>query len=272
MNNYDFPILGQEKNLPFFVISTGTYDENDFIFSKTGYPFYRLFICTSGEGTLSYDDYKYTITKNNAILIPPNKRFDIVQITNSMNLYWVNFNGTSTDSLIFDYFNFKNPVVNIDDMDVIMVIYNKICSYNTDVFNYLRMGNSFGLYMLILEINKQHHFYKYKNRNTKLEQLKPLIEYMNNNIDKDISLDELSEIAGFTPQYICRLFKECLDLRPFEYFTKVRIAHAKKLLMETDFQINKIGMMIGYDDCSYFCSAFKKIENCSPSEFREINK
>lgn len=272
MKNYDFPILGEEKELPFFVISTGYCDNNDLVFSKTGYPFYRLFICTSGQGILKYDGYNYTIAKNNALIIPPGKKIDINQTTKSISLYWINFHGSSTDSLIDKYFSFDNPVMNIDDMDIVMRIYDKISNYNTDAINYFNMSNSIDLYMLILEIHKQHRFYKYKNRSVKLKQLMPIIEYMNNNIEKDITLDQLSEIGGFTPQYICRLFRECLNLRPFEYFTKVRIAHAKKILLETDLHINKIGESIGFSDCSYFCSAFKKSENCSPAEFREINK
>ena len=44
------------------------------------------------------------------------------------------------------------------------------------------------------------------------------------------------------------------------------------MLMENDRNINEIATAVGYNDCSYFCSVFKKHEMLSPAEFRSLHK
>ncbi|NLZ45599.1 MAG: helix-turn-helix transcriptional regulator, partial [Clostridiales bacterium] len=71
---------------------------------------------------------------------------------------------------------------------------------------------------------------------------------------------------------LCRLFKECLNLRPFEYLARKRVQEAKTLLIEQHYTINEIASRVGYNDCSYFCAVFKKHEMLSPAEFRSLHK
>lgn len=83
---------------------------------------------------------------------------------------------------------------------------------------------------------------------------------------------ELADLIDLSPQYLCRLFKECLSLRPFEYLARKRIQQAKLLLLEDKLNINEIAAEVGYNDCSYFCAVFKKHEMLSPAEFRSLHK
>ena len=83
-------------------------------------------------------------------------------------------------------------------------------------------------------------------------------------------MEELSDQIHATPQYLCRMFKRHLNVRPFQYIAMKRIQHAKILLTDSDLSINEIAHRVGYNDCSYFCAIFKKIELISPSEFRGL--
>ena len=60
-------------------------------------------------------------------------------------------------------------------------------------------------------------------------------------------------------------------MRPFEYLAKVRIGQAKIMLAQEKYTVNEIAQIVGYNDCSYFCSVFKKHEGISPAEFRALN-
>ena len=106
----------------------------------------------------------------------------------------------------------------------------------------------------------------------KLNQLSPVIEYIDKNYQKDITLVELADLIDLSPQYLCRLFKECLNIRPFEYLARKRVQQAKLLLLEGRWNINEIASMVGYNDCSYFCAVFKKHEMLSPAEFRSLHR
>ena len=78
------------------------------------------------------------------------------------------------------------------------------------------------------------------------------IEYIEQNYQKNIRLEDLCEVANVSKQHLCRLFKNTLQMRPMEYVTKVRIQHAKSLLITTNYSIKEIAEMVGFSDNSYF--------------------
>ena len=57
-------------------------------------------------------------------------------------------------------------------------------------------------------------------------------------------------------------------MRPMEFITRVRIMHAKELLMFSEKPISEISAESGFQDSSYFSVVFKKYEGMSPAEFR----
>ena len=98
-----------------------------------------------------------------------------------------------------------------------------------------------------------------------------VVAFIDDNYQSDFSLDELSALANISPQYLCRLFKDCYHMRPFEYLAKKRLQRAKMMLTGEKYSVNEIAQLVGYNDCSYFCSVFKKREGLSPAEFRALN-
>ena len=57
-----------------------------------------------------------------------------------------------------------------------------------------------------------------------------------------------------------------------KYIQTSRVELAKKLLLETDLSINEITEQVGYEYALSFTRLFKKYEQVSPSEYRQINK
>ena len=98
--------------------------------------------------------------------------------------------------------------------------------------------------------------------------LKPIYEYIDKNLYGNLSLNVISSVCNFSPNYLSRLFKKYESVSFKHYVNKKRIEHAKKLLKSTDMSINEIAYKLGYSDCSYFNKVFKSIEETTPSEFR----
>ena len=105
----------------------------------------------------------------------------------------------------------------------------------------------------------------------KLAQISPVIRYIDMNYRSEMTLEQLSGLIQISPQYLCRLFKDCYKMRPFEYLARKRIQQAKLMLVEDGYSVNEVAQLVGYNDCSYFCSVFKKYESISPAEFRTLN-
>ncbi|MGB8451468.1 MAG: response regulator [Anaerocolumna sp.] len=98
------------------------------------------------------------------------------------------------------------------------------------------------------------------------------INFMNENYKKDISLDDVSREVNINPYYFSKRFKEGTSVNFIDYLTGIRIKKAKELLADPNLSIKEIGMRAGYSDPNYFSRIFKKIENITPSEYREKHK
>ena len=99
--------------------------------------------------------------------------------------------------------------------------------------------------------------------------IKQAVQYIEDNFNKDISLDEVSQIVNISPYYFSKIFKEAEGINFVEYLTRLRISYAQKLLKKGEYSIKEICIMSGYSDPNYFSRIFKKCTNETPSEYRE---
>lgn len=93
--------------------------------------------------------------------------------------------------------------------------------------------------------------------------------YIEENYEKEISLDEISRQLNISSYYFSKLFKETTKQNFVEYTTMVRLKRAKILLKDKRLGIKEIGIRIGYRDPNYFSRIFKKYEGVTPTEYRE---
>ncbi|WP_079909365.1 AraC family transcriptional regulator [Paenibacillus sp. 32352] len=94
------------------------------------------------------------------------------------------------------------------------------------------------------------------------------IHYIDQNLSKEFTVDELSEIAHFHPNYFIRFFKMHLGVPPMRYIHERRLERAKELLSSTEMKISEIANMTGFYEASHFSTAFKKYTGTSPSAYR----
>lgn len=94
-------------------------------------------------------------------------------------------------------------------------------------------------------------------------------EYIENNLDKDISLEQLASQLGVSSFYLSKLFKEETGNNYISYVTELRLEKARKLLGNDTLIIKEITSMVGYNDQNYFSKLFKNKFGVSPSEYRD---
>jgi AraC family transcriptional regulator len=101
---------------------------------------------------------------------------------------------------------------------------------------------------------------------TKLKKAK---DYISENFDKKIVLEDMSAVTGLSATYFHRVFTEAFSITPNEYINKVRMDKARELLVKTTLPVNTIALLCGYDNIPYFSTSFKKYNQISPGEFRK---
>lgn len=108
------------------------------------------------------------------------------------------------------------------------------------------------------EITKQ----EYRRR------LNIVIEQINNNLDKKLSIQELAERSSFSPFHFHRIMKGLLGESIGNFITRTRVETVARLIRYSNLEIQEIAYSVGYDTPSSLNKIFKQYYNISPSEYR----
>ncbi|HYF31259.1 MAG TPA: chromate resistance protein ChrB domain-containing protein [Chitinophagaceae bacterium] len=102
---------------------------------------------------------------------------------------------------------------------------------------------------------------------------KELKELIQDQIDTNITLKQLSKELDINPAYLSREFSKYFnDLSFGEYIRKLRIDKAVEYLDTTNYSLTKIAYLTGFSDQSHFTRIFKKHMNENPSSYRKRQK
>jgi AraC-like DNA-binding protein len=101
------------------------------------------------------------------------------------------------------------------------------------------------------------------------DRIRGVVEYINGNFTREISLDELARVALMNRTYLSSYFKEIMNMNISEYIEVLRINHACRLLKTTQKTITEVSFDCGFNSVSYFNRIFKKDMHISPNEFRK---
>ncbi len=124
------------------------------------------------------------------------------------------------------------------------------------------------LYKIYKDIAKPRRNYNIASSSHQLE-IERVIEYIKNNIDKKIRLEQLAKITNLSPNHFHKIFTESLGITVNKFITELRLKKAKKLLLTSTLNITEIAAKCGYSNISYFSIVFKKHFNISPLDFRK---
>lgn len=102
--------------------------------------------------------------------------------------------------------------------------------------------------------------------------LKRICEYIEENLEGDLSLAKLADIGGFNASYLSRLFKQMLDVTITDYIYQKRMKYAGVLLKSTNYKIQEVAEKSGYLSSHSFTRAFRNFYGASPAEYREISR
>lgn len=100
-------------------------------------------------------------------------------------------------------------------------------------------------------------------------KLRYAIDYINDNLEKDLTLAEIATSVGMSPYHFARAFKQATGLPPHQYLIKRRIEKAKTLLTQTDLAIAEIAYRVGFASQSHFTTLFRKHTTTTPKAYRD---
>ncbi len=103
-----------------------------------------------------------------------------------------------------------------------------------------------------------------------IKRINSALEFIHNNLDQELSLESVSEIACYSPYHFHRIFKAIIGEPLNAYIIRLRIEKAASVLMhKKEVNISNLFLQYGFNSNSSFTRAFKKFYGISPSEFKK---
>ena len=99
-------------------------------------------------------------------------------------------------------------------------------------------------------------------------RLKRVLEYVDANLGKNITLAELSDLVNMSLYYFAVLFRKSTGLSPHRYVLNKRVERAKELLHDPKLSVLDVSLEVGFEHQNNFARAFRRLIGISPTQFR----
>ncbi|MEE1042443.1 MAG: AraC family transcriptional regulator [Clostridia bacterium] len=104
--------------------------------------------------------------------------------------------------------------------------------------------------------------------NEKFNSILPVVEFINENYDKNHSIQDYADLCNYNKYYLIKLFSKYTGMSPVLYRTKIRIEKAKELMISTELNNTQVAELVGYSSPYYFGRMFKMHTGYSPEKYR----
>jgi len=118
-------------------------------------------------------------------------------------------------------------------------------------YDYVKSGSSFSV------------------RKQSLHNLEKAMNFIDENLTENISLDSLAKNANMSRTYFCTIFKRLNGISPWDYITIKRIEKAVEMLKTSDITMLELALMHGFNNTANFNRAFKKVTGKVPGDYKK---
>lgn len=125
------------------------------------------------------------------------------------------------------------------------------------------------VYLLVTKYREMEVSMDLVRQNKKLNKLSAITAYMEEHYTKDLSLESLAKIFGYSPTYLSRMFQKYVRTNYKTYLDHIRLEYAYKDLVNTSDAIGEIASNNGFANSKAFAKVFKRKYGMLPSEYRK---
>jgi AraC-like DNA-binding protein len=100
-------------------------------------------------------------------------------------------------------------------------------------------------------------------------RLQRVLDYIETNLEGDLTLDEIASIACLSRYHFARAFKQAMGLSPHRHVSARRLERAKALLIQGDRPLADIALALSFSDQASFTRAFRQATGQAPGQFRQ---
>lgn len=224
----------------------------------------------AGCGRLEYEGKEYRLTPGTSMIthVPHDHRYFFHKDDVSWEFVFISMNGREVIRLWNDFEERCGPVVTHSEN-------SKSLKCALKIFEMAQGGNintPFATSALSYEFMMSLFEDFVKGPKGSPEEplfMKAVIEFCIENLEKNINVDDMAEISGFSRFHFCRIFTKYQGKPPSVFLKNMRLRHSLRMLQTELLTIKEIALKSGFQEASYFCKVFRKEFGVSPEEYRK---
>lgn len=225
---------------------------------------YIFFYCMQGSGVIELKNKTYTLHENDAFVIPLGEAHTYyADEKDPWSLLWVHFKGEDAA-----YYPLHEKKIQHFSSEYAA---NRMFSLFDMLFRALDKDYTLGTFIYISQvlslILSEVFFRNLENVSLEDRNLTAIIRYMNRHIHEELSLEELLMKFHCSKSYLHRLFQTKTHHAPMNFFTRLKMSEACKMLRSNK-HVYEVAHELGYRDPYYFSRLFKKIIGLSPQQYK----
>lgn len=258
------------------VCSIGYYPKakDHYTYRKKGLPENFIFYCVDGHGWFQIKDQRYEVGPNEFFILPQNVEHAYGSDgDHPWSIYWIHFGGDALAAFnnvqaVQQHFKPAHIKTSNEIISIFTKIYKTLeLGYSID--NLLFSNMCLSHYLTLFVYNLRH----FETTDTdKLDCVDNAILYMQEHINENISLGDLSKHYNYSVSRFSNLFKHKTGYAPIDYFLQMKMQKACQQLDFTGLSIKEIAFSMGFDDPYYFSKRFRTIIGVSPKKYRSLKK
>lgn len=258
----------QRERIPLLLRIVGIGDLQEPIRRPNGFPLWQIFYGVSGNGEFFLDGERAVLHPEQIVILEPGVRHGYQGLGGDWVIHSLGFDGDACIRILTclklnrqGIYSLSNPALFRSHLLMLAQLASAskqqpdLCSKE--------------LYSLLLDLSGNVRRLPMNPVAENSGLIKEIILYLEDHYAEDISLDDLSVQFHKTPEYLCSSFKSVTGETIMHYLRRIRIHHAKVLLMEApDAGIKEVSVSCGFNSVSYFGRVFKEVTGYTPQGYR----
>lgn len=230
--------------------------------SRSDSELYSIEYVHEGSEVVIVDGKTYRAEKNDAYLLKKHTRHKYYSDKGDLIKNWIAFDGDIMEGLIHAYVG--DDLVLIKNCNIGAYLQRAYEIAKEDKNDYHSVTEQ--LSVVILQILQRIRRIITSDERTLPEKLKDWIDL---NTESGISIQEASAVFHYSRNSLINVFRKQYGETPYAYYIRKRLEAAKNYLDNTSLPIGEIAFKLGFADCQYFCTSFRKLYGVSPSVYRK---
>lgn len=260
-----------DLDLPYFARGIAASIKQDHINRTKGLPAAFWLQTRRGTGALVIDDVETLVSEGQGIFLLPGQAHELYPESDEWIVDWISLSGSAVEAFLAERTELtRSGVYTINDPAVLSQIIEQLVEAEQTENPLKNLTVSALVYNFLMHLCQQVAPSLSKTVAQTVNRLLPVLNHIDAHYNEAITLSDLAALLNVTPQHLCTLFRKIMNTRIFEYINLVRIKKSKEFLVaHSDLPIREVAHANGFEDVSYFCYIFKRIEKATPGDFRK---